>query len=126
MSWPPVDVERRPGNDDALSVETGEPEAVTSRGSLHGIWIALATFVPTFLAIVFGIPYLAGLPMASRFPAGLHGSLAPVVSSLAPAGAVAFNADAGDSGTCRSRGDHSGHLAPYVATGAPSSRGQGR
>ena len=77
-------MQRQDKTQDALSVETGEPEAVTSRGSLHGIWIALATFVPTFLAIVFGIPYLAGLPTASRFPAGLHGSLAPVVSSLAP------------------------------------------
>jgi hypothetical protein len=69
---------------DDLSVETGEPRAGPRGGSFHGIWIALATFVPTFLAIVFGIPYLAGLPMASRFPAGLHGSLAPVVSSLVP------------------------------------------
>jgi SPOR domain len=69
---------------DALSVETGEPRAGPSGGSFHGIWIALATFVPTFLAVVFGIPYLAGLPTASRFPAALHGSLAPVVPSLAP------------------------------------------
>lgn len=68
---------------DSLSVDTREPAAVRSRGSLHGVWIALATFVPTFLAIVVWIPYLAGLPVASRF-SGLHGRLAPVVSSLAP------------------------------------------
>ncbi len=65
-------------------VGTGEPEVVASQGSLHGILIALATFVPTFLAILFGIPYLAGLPVAGRFPAGLHGNTARIVSSLAP------------------------------------------
>jgi hypothetical protein len=50
----------------------------------RGFWIALATFVPTFVAIFLGIPYLAGLPMETRFPSGLKGSIPPVVSSLAP------------------------------------------
>jgi len=40
----------------------------------------VATFVPTFLAIVFGIPYLAGLPMASRSP----DSTPPTMSSRGP------------------------------------------
>jgi hypothetical protein len=35
------------------------------RGPCHGIWIATTTFVPTFLAIVVGIPYLAGLAPAT-------------------------------------------------------------
>ena len=35
------------------------------RGSSHGIWIAATTFAPTFLAIVVGIPYLAGLAPAT-------------------------------------------------------------
>jgi hypothetical protein len=65
-------------------VETGEPDAVAIPGSVHGIWIALATFVPTFLAIFLGIPYLAGLPMTSRFPTGVHDSILAVLSSLTP------------------------------------------
>jgi hypothetical protein len=52
--------------------------------SSRGFWIALATFVPTFVAIFFGIPYLAGLPMETRFTSGLKGSILPGVSSLAP------------------------------------------
>jgi hypothetical protein len=68
---------------EALSVVGEETEEGAGRGS-RGIWIALATFVPTFLVIFFGIPYLAGLPLAPRFPAGLKGSTPPIVSSLAP------------------------------------------
>jgi hypothetical protein len=37
--------------------------------------LAVTTFVPTFLAIVFGIPYLAGLHMASRSPVDLQGTM---------------------------------------------------
>ncbi len=53
-------------------------------GPSHGIWVAVTTFVPTFLAIVFGIPYLAGLPMASRSPEGLQRSTPPTMSSRGP------------------------------------------
>lgn len=67
---------------DNLPVEDEEPEEVARLGPSHGIWIALATFVPTFLAIFFGIPYLAGLPITSRSPVDLQGSLPPVVPSL--------------------------------------------
>lgn len=54
------------------------------RDPSHGIWVAVTTFVPTFLAIVFGIPYLAGLPMASRSPVDLQGSRPPTMSSRGP------------------------------------------
>jgi hypothetical protein len=54
------------------------------RGPTHGIWIAVTTFVPTFLAIVFGIPYLAGRPMANRFPADLHGRTPVTMASRGP------------------------------------------
>src|SRR5580704_12345209 len=57
---------------------------VARRGSRHGIWVAAAAFVPTFLATFFGILYLAGLSMTSRSPAGVRHSTPPVVSSRAP------------------------------------------
>ena len=53
-------------------------------GSAQGIWIALTTFVPTFLATVFGIPYLAGLLVASRSPADLHGGTPATIASRGP------------------------------------------
>lgn len=54
-------------------------------GPTHGIWIAVTTFVPTFLAIVFGIPYLAGRPTATRFPADLHDRTPATMASRGPA-----------------------------------------
>jgi hypothetical protein len=54
------------------------------RGPSHGIWVAVTTFVPTFLTIVFGIPYLAGLPMASRSPVDLQDRTPPTMSSRGP------------------------------------------
>ena len=68
--------------DDLLEDE--ETEDIARRGPSHGIWIAAATFVPTFLATFFGVAYLAGLPMGTRFPAGLTGGPRPVMSTLAP------------------------------------------
>ena len=53
-------------------------------GPAQGLWIAVTTFVPTFLATVFGIPYLAGLPVASRSPADLHGGTPATMASRAP------------------------------------------
>jgi hypothetical protein len=61
--------------DDMLEVSLGHP---------RGIWIALSTFVPTFLTVVFGIPYLAGLPMTTRSLVESQGCAPPVVSSQAP------------------------------------------
>jgi hypothetical protein len=70
--------------DEDLSAGGEETEEGAGLRRSRGFWIALATFVPTFVAIFFGIPYLAGLPMETRFPSGLKGSIPPVVSSLAP------------------------------------------
>lgn len=64
--------------------EDEETEEIARRGPSHGIWIAGATFVPTFLATFFGVVYLAGLPMGTRVPAGLKGGPQPVTSALAP------------------------------------------
>ena len=58
------------------------PEASLSRP--RGIWIALSTFVPTFLTVVFDIPHLAGLPMTTRSFVGGLGCPPPVLSSPAP------------------------------------------
>lgn len=38
----------------------GGEEALSVRPPRHGVWIAVATFVPTFLATVLGVPYLLG------------------------------------------------------------------
>ena len=38
----------------------GGEEALGVRPPRHGVWIAVATFVPTFLATVLGVPYLLG------------------------------------------------------------------
>jgi hypothetical protein len=69
---------------DDLPVEDEETEDIARRGPSHGIWIAAATFVPTFLATFFGVAYLASLPMGTRFPPGLKGGPPPVTSTLAP------------------------------------------
>lgn len=50
---------------DDLPVEDEETEEIARRGASHGIWIAAATFVPTFLATFFGVVYLAGLLMGT-------------------------------------------------------------
>jgi hypothetical protein len=52
-------------------------------GRWRGPWVAGATFVPTFLAIFFGLTYLAGLPI-TRSLAGLKGGPPPVMSALPP------------------------------------------
>ena len=49
--------------------------------------------MPTFL-VVLGIPYLAGLPTASRFRAGLERNSPTAVSSLAPDGDIVGRARA--------------------------------
>jgi uncharacterized membrane protein len=51
-------------------------------GPTHGIWIAVTTFVPTFLALVFGLPYLAGRPMATPTRDSLR---TPAVPATPPA-----------------------------------------
>jgi cell division septation protein DedD len=69
---------------DDLPAEDEEPKEVARWGPSHGIWIAVTTFVPTFLATFFGIAYLAGPPTGTRFPAGREGEPQPVMSALAP------------------------------------------
>jgi hypothetical protein len=60
---------------DKLPLEDDESGEPAGRVPAHGIWIAVATFVPAFLTIFFGIPYLA----ASRIPVSLQRSSPPVV-----------------------------------------------
>lgn len=71
--------------------EDEEPQEVARWGPSHGIWIAGATFVPTFLATFFGVAYFAGAPMGTRVPAGLEGGPQPVMSALAPQRDVVAN-----------------------------------
>ena len=79
---------------DDLLAEDEDPDEAAGLGPSYGLRIALATFVPTFLAIVLGIPYLAGLPTASRFRAGLERNSPTAVSSLAPDGDIVGRARA--------------------------------
>lgn len=67
-----------------VPVEGEEPEEEVRRGFSRGIWIAAATFVPTFLVIYFGIVYLGGVPMGTRVPAGPTAGPPPAMSALAP------------------------------------------
>lgn len=53
-------------------------------GPFHGIWVAATTFVPTFLAIVCGIPYLTSPPTASRYSVDREDSKPPAMSLRAP------------------------------------------
>jgi hypothetical protein len=53
-------------------------------GPSYGIWAAATAFVPTFLTIVFGIPYLAGRPMASRAPVDFQRGTPSTVAARAP------------------------------------------
>lgn len=69
---------------DDLPAEDEEPREVARWAPSHGIWIAGATFVPTFLAIFFGVAYFAGAPVGTRFPASLEGGPQPAMSALAP------------------------------------------
>jgi hypothetical protein len=78
------------------SEDTEDPEGEgegAARSPLHGIWIAAATFVPTFLVLFFGISYLAGPPteprseVSSRMPTGTtmeDADRAPGVPSPSP------------------------------------------
>jgi cell division septation protein DedD len=69
--------------------DTKETEEVASSGPRHGIWIAAGTFVPTFLTIVLGATYLAGLPMGTRLAPVGKGDPQPVVSVVgSPRGSV--------------------------------------
>jgi cell division septation protein DedD len=69
---------------DQLLLEDEETGELTRLVPLPGFGIALASFVPAFLMIFFGIPYLAGSPVASRVPVSLLRSTPPVVSPLSP------------------------------------------
>jgi hypothetical protein len=69
------------GAQDTLPLEDEETRERAGLVPLHGVWIAVASFVPAFLTIFFGIPYLAGLPVASRVPVSLQRSTPPVVLS---------------------------------------------
>jgi len=71
---------------DIGDIEGDEP---AERGPIHGIWIAVATFVPTFLTIFFGATYLAGPPVGSRFEAGQKGGPPAIVSVRASREAAA-------------------------------------
>ena len=73
---------------DDLLLEEGDTDEATP-GASHGIWIAAATFVPTFLATILGAAYLAGPPTGTRVLAGLNRGPVQVVSSLAPHAGVA-------------------------------------
>ena len=73
---------------DDLLLEEGDTDEATP-GASHGIWIAAATFVPTFLATILGAAYLAGPPTGTRVLAGLNRGPVQVVSSLAPQAGVA-------------------------------------
>lgn len=78
-----------PGRDVALEEEPiGDDETdhggeadrfgLLSMLPLHGIGVAAATFVPTFLAVFFGLPYLLGAVTSARTPG------APTAVATAP------------------------------------------
>jgi len=57
----------------------------------HGIWIALATFVPTFLAVVIGVPYvltsvLAPHTIEPRVPVAPRSATTALTASATPTG----------------------------------------
>jgi hypothetical protein len=66
-----------------------EGDETAERGPIHGIWIAVATFVPTFLTIFFGATYLAGPLVGSRFEAGQKEGPPAIVSVRASPEAAA-------------------------------------
>ena len=70
----------REEKDVTIEAEKREGRRVLSRG----VWIALATFVPTFLSIFFGMPYLVSRPVATRSPGFLDGYPQAAVSALVP------------------------------------------
>jgi hypothetical protein len=70
--------------DGGADEERHDDERCPPLGRWQGPWIAAATFVPTFLAIFFGLTYLAGLPMEPQSVEGLKGGPPPVVSALPP------------------------------------------
>jgi hypothetical protein len=71
------------GADDAEGADYEEEE----RGStlpLRGLGIAAATFVPTFLAVFFGLPYLLDSATTARPPSPPVAATAPLTSGSAP------------------------------------------
>lgn len=66
---------------DDLPAEGAELEELPRSGPIHGIWLAVATFVPTFLATLLGIAYLAGLPMGTGIVGDLKAGPGPGMSA---------------------------------------------
>ncbi len=66
-----------------ISIEAERPKG-RRVGLSRGVWIALATFVPTFLSVFLGIPYIVSRPVATRSPMVLDGSPQAAVSVIVP------------------------------------------
>jgi len=73
--------------------EQTEPEEWAAFDYLpsHGMWIALATFVPTFLAVVIGVPYvltslLAPQTIEPRVPVAPRSATPALTASATPTG----------------------------------------
>ena len=58
-----------------------ESEEHARSGLLRGIWIAVATFVPTFLTVLLGTAYLADLPTGTGIGANLRAGSEPGMSA---------------------------------------------
>ena len=101
------------GVDEPSEEEQTEPEEWTAFDYLpsHGMWIALATFVPTFLAVVIGVPHVLTSALAPH-------TIDPRVPVVPRAATTASATPTGWSADLR---------PPFLATSVPSGmEGRGR
>ena len=75
---------RLPDQDETDNVATEEQAEASDTSTLQGLCIAAATFIPTFLAIFLGIPYLLGLPVSARLPDVPENRPQSAMSAMAP------------------------------------------
>ena len=75
---------RLPDQDETDNLATEEQAEASDTSILRGLCIAAATFLPTFLAVFLGIPYLLGLPVSVRLPDVPENRPQPAMSAMAP------------------------------------------
>jgi hypothetical protein len=73
-----------PDQDETDNLATEEQVEASDTSTLQGLCIAAATFLPTFLAVFLGIPYLLGLPVSVRLPDVPENRPQPAMSVMAP------------------------------------------
>jgi len=75
---------RLPDQDETDNLATEEQAEASDTSTLQGLCIAAVTFIPTFLAVFLGIPYLLGLLVSAHLPDVPENRPQSAMSAMAP------------------------------------------